>query len=114
MENTILFRLEIIIFFLSLGYFLYYSVEKISQIYCNVRKTIKPSRKISEEKIEKIKKIVEEKKIIKKTKTKSKKVEKKSKKLSKNDSERIIEILKKVRLNTDKQYFDKAKNLLIE
>jgi hypothetical protein len=92
---------------------MYYLGEKIFQIYFNVKKIIKPNRRISEEKMKKIKEIVEEKSI-KNKKEKKNKLEKNIKKINKNESEKIITILKKVRLNTEKNYFDKAKNLIIE
>lgn len=114
MENAFFIRGEIIIFFLSLWYFMYYLLEKTFQIYFNVKKIVNPKRKISDDKIKKIKKISEN--IVKKNneKLKNKKSLKNAKKISKLDLEKISTIIKKVRLNIEKKYFDKAKNLIIE
>jgi hypothetical protein len=61
MENSFFLRIEILIFILSLSYITYYLYEKIVIIFNNIKKIIRPDKKALQNKIEKIKKLEEEK-----------------------------------------------------
>jgi len=61
MENSFFLRIEILIFILSLSYIIYYLYEKIVIIFNNIKNIIRPDKKLLQDKIEKIKKIEEEK-----------------------------------------------------
>jgi predicted tellurium resistance membrane protein TerC len=95
MENTFT-SFEIIIFFLSLFYFLYYILEKFILTYINIKKIIKPDRKTLEEKAEKIKKIANQ------NKDKQEKNKTKTIKISPEQNKKIKEIIKRVQINTSK------------
>jgi hypothetical protein len=95
MENTFI-RIEIIIFFLSFFYFIYYILEKFVLTYINIKKIIKPDRKILEEKAKKIKKIADNNKINQKKKTI------KNKKITAEQQKKIKEIIKRVQINSAK------------
>jgi len=107
MENLLFIRIEILVFLISLLYIFYYIWSKIYSLYFSVKKIVKPEK-------------------IKKRKTALNKVNLKSKnldnKLSKNNDnhlnekkkQRIYEIIKKVKLNSSKWYFDTSKNLIVE
>jgi len=107
MENTFT-RIEIIIFFISLIYVFYYIIEKFILTYVNIKKIIKPDRKILEEKAKKIK----EKAIENKSKQKRKTTN--TIKLSPEQNKKIKEIVKRVQINTAKWYYDTAKSLIVE
>ena len=106
MENSFLFRIEIIIFFSSFFYIIYYLYEKIIIIWKNIKNIIAPDKKHIEKKIEKIKNI--------KNKQDTKEEKNKIKKLTAKDSKKIAEIIKRTKLNKSKWYLDTAKSLIIE
>lgn len=108
MDNTFFLRIEIVIFIISLWYVLYYLNEKILIIFKNIKNIISPDKKPIQNKINKLKKIEEEK-----TKKQKEKVKKESK-ITAKDSKKISEILKRVKLNKSKWYYDTAKSLIIE
>jgi len=107
MEN-IFIKTEIIIFFMSLSYFFYYISEKIVLTYINIKKIIKPDRKILEEKAKKIKEKASQNKLKQKEKTIT------TVNLTQEQSKKIREIIKRVQINASKWYYDTAKNLIIE
>lgn len=108
MENVFFLRVEIIIFIISLSYVIYYLNQKIVTIFKNIKNIIFPDKKINQERINKIKKLEEEKE-------KKEKIKEEVKiKLNINDSKKIAEIIKRVKLNRAKWYFDTAKWLIIE
>ena len=108
MENTFFLRIEIIIFIISLWYVIYYLYEKIAIISKNIKNIISPDKKHIENRIEKIKNIEKNKK---NNKEKTKEI---TKKITAKDSKKIAEILKRVKINKSKWYFDTAKSLVIE
>jgi len=108
MENLIILRTEIIVFLWSLFYFIYYILDKIILTYINVKKIVKPDRKIIEEKAKKIRNIA------KNNKENQTKKEIKTIKLKPEQIKKIKEIIKRVQINTSKWYFDTAKSLIIE
>ncbi len=110
MENTFFFRIEILIFFISLWYVIYYLSEKLLIIINNIKNIISPDKKYIENRIEKIKKL-QNKNTLEKKNTKE---EKKIKITTAKDSKKIAEIIKRVKINKSKWYFDTAKSLIIE
>jgi len=108
MENTFFLRIEIIVFILSLWYITYYLYEKILTIFKNIKNIISPDKKHIENRIEKIKNIDKTKK------EKTKKTEEKTKTITAKDSKKIAEIIKRVKINKSKWYFDTARSLIIE
>jgi len=105
MENYII-KLEIITFFLSLSYIIYYILDKVYITYSNLKKVIKPDRKNLEEKAKKIKEL---------NKNKKQEIKKKvQKKLSPEQAKKIKEIIKRVQINSAKWYYDTAKSLIVE
>jgi len=125
MENIFLLKIEIFIFVISLWYIFYYIWEKIYISYFKFKKIVSPKRDNNIKKDRKNKKIElskNENKLDEKNKKFNKKINTKwkSKKslikclLSEEDKNNIAEILKKVKLNSQKWYFDKARSLIIE
>ena len=108
MENLFLIRTEIIVFFLSFFYIIYYLYDKILITIQNLKNIIAPDKSHIVEKIEKLKEIE------KNEKKQEKKEIKKAKKLNPKETKKISEILKRVKLNKAKWYLDKAKTLIIE
>lgn len=109
MDNLFLLRIEIFIFFSSLFYVIYFISEKLYIMYFNVKKLVKPDKKIMEEKAQKINQILKEKEQNNKENNTDK-----VKKLSEKDSKKVAEILKRVQINSSKWYTDTAKWLIIE
>lgn len=106
MDNIILFRVEVLVFFSSLLYIFYYIFDYLYNVYFNIKNIIKP-----------VKKEKTESNFVKlKIEWKEKNYKKNSNitKLSELDKEKIKEILKKVRWNILKWYVESAKNLVIE
>ena len=109
MANIFLLKLEIIIFFLSFGYVIFFVAEKAYAMYHNLRNIVKPDKKILQDKEDKITKILKDKdKQLQKISKSSRK------KLSEKDFKKVAEILKRVEINAIKWYNDTAKWLLIE
>lgn len=115
MENSFFLRIEILIFILSLSYIIYYLYEKIVIIFNNIKNIIRPDKKLLQDKIEKIKKIEEEKvKMEIESKITKKKKSNENDWITAKESKKIAEIIKRVKLNKTKWYFDVAKSLIIE
>jgi tetratricopeptide (TPR) repeat protein len=110
MENSFFLRIEIIIFFLSLTYIIYYLYEKIVIIFKNIKNIISPTNKSLKSKIDELKKIEEENK----SKSENSKIKVKTESVSREDSKKIWEIIKRSKLNKSKWYFSTAKSLIIE
>lgn len=106
MENLFLLKLEIIIFFMSLFYVIYYMSWKIYETYFKVKSVI-----IKEE-ISNVKTALN--KVDLTTKEKNYKKEKNTKQLTDEEINQLTEILKRVKNNSSKGYFDIAKWLIIE
>lgn len=108
MTNIILLKIEIIIFVLSFWYFVYYIVDKFIYMYFNIKRIVKPDKKLLQEKADKISELLKnrEEKIIEKHELKQK--------LNEKESKKIAEILKRVDINFSKWYIDTAKSLIIE
>ncbi|MDC0506264.1 hypothetical protein OAN96_01565 [Candidatus Gracilibacteria bacterium] len=109
MEHSILLSIEVILFFLSLGFIVYYLGEKF---------IIKKGFNIDNLKARR--NTIIEKKPLRKIVKKAKKgpiansnVTEKSR-ISEKQKLRLIEIAKRVQVNSSKGYFDTAKNLIIE
>lgn len=102
---NIFIKLEIIIFFLSFGYILYYLFHKVYRAYFKVKKVI------HKEEISQVKTALN--KVDLNTKEKNYK-NSENKKLTHQDKEQISELLKRVKLNSTKWYFDTAKSLIVE
>ena len=114
MDNNFFLRIEIIIFFLSFSYIMYYLYEKIIIIFKNVKNIISPTNKSLETKLDQFKKKEKEKKnkdnsIVKEEKNSPKEV-----KISQQDYKKISEIVKRAKLNKSKWYYSAAKALIIE
>jgi predicted membrane protein len=91
MENLLFIKIEIIIFFLSLLYILYYLGSKIYNVYFKVKNKIKPQ------------KIKKRKTALNKVNLKNKNSIKKSEKiLSDNEKKQVDDILQKVKTNASK------------
>lgn len=116
MENLFLFKIEVFIFFISLWYIIYYFWDKIFLYYTKIKKIISPKRenikKLEEQEMWELNeadKKVEENNILVETK-----IEEKPLILTQEDKDKISEILKRVKINSSKWYFEKAKSLIIE
>jgi hypothetical protein len=91
MENLLFIKIEIIIFFLSLLYILYYLGSKIYNVYFKVKNKIKPQN------------IKKRKTALNKVNLKNKNSIKKSEKiLSDNEKKQVDDILQKVKTNASK------------
>lgn len=103
----IFIKFEIIVFFLSFWYILYFWFQKLHKAYFKVKKVVK------KEEISSIKTALN--KVDLNTKEKNYKQSLENKKmLSVEDREHISELIKRVRINSWKWYFDVAKSLIIE
>ncbi len=109
MEHSILLSFEVVLFFLSLGYLIYYLGEKLIMKKWFSFDRFKTRRNIRVEK-------TLEKTIKKKSSKKSQKsaIAKDTSKISEKQKLRLIEIQKRVQINSAKWYFDTAKNLIVE
>lgn len=102
----LLIKLEILFFVLSFIYIIYYFVDKIFVAYRKVKETVSPSKQNLERKVsskislEKPQKVDFE--------------EYKKQKLSEEEKQKLADILKRVRLNSERGYFDTSKSLIIE
>lgn len=129
METSILFKWEILIFFLSLGYIIYYIAHRINTIYLGIKKLFvsenwRQSFKEKEEKQEELQetwwieewseKVEEVKKAPLKVIKDEKKQTIKERNLTQEEREKLSEITKKVKINSSKSYLEKAKSLIIE
>jgi len=115
MENSFFLRVEILVFFLSLFYIVYYLYEEIVVVFKNIKNVISPSNIGLRDKINKIKKVEEDKvkngsKVIKSKKSNSST----NSRITSKESKKISEIIKKVKLNKTKWCFGAAKALIIE
>lgn len=106
MENLFLLKLEVVIFFLSLFYVLYYMSWKLYKTYFRVKNVI------VKEEISNVKTALN--KVDLNTKEKNYKKEKNTKQLTDEEINQLTELLKRVKNNSSKWYFDTAKWLIIE
>lgn len=106
MENLFLLKLEILIFFLSFFYLLYYMSWKIYKTYFKVKNVI-----IKEE-ISNVKTALNI--VDLNTKEKNYKKDKNNKQLTDEEINQLTELLKRVKNNASKWYFDTAKWIIIE
>lgn len=106
MENLFFLKLEIVVFILSFIYLIYYMSWKIYKAYFKVKNVI-----IKEE-------IATKKTALNKvdlnTKEKNYKKEKNTKQLTDEEINQLTELLKRVKNNSSKWYFDTAKWIIIE
>lgn len=115
MTYTLLLKFEVILLLLSGGYILFYIWNYITRVFLNVKKIVSPSTTVNtknwtgEE---------ENKNIIKVTKNEWESLKreelKKEKKLSEDEKNKLLEVIKKVRVNTSKSYYEAAKSLIVE
>lgn len=107
MENLLFIKIEIFILILSFLYILYYLGSKLFILYFKFKKVINPVKiKNKKTALNKIK--------LNSNKSDSISKNKKIKKISSNDKEKIIDIIKRVKMNSAKWYFDFSKNLIVE
>lgn len=107
MGNLFFIKLEIYIFILSLLYLLYYSSTKFYVIYFKLKKIIKP------EKIENKKSALN--RVSLNTNTRESVVKKNEDvKISQENKDKLVDIVKRVKINSSKWYYDFAKNLIVE
>lgn len=121
MESAGLLRVEIITMFLSMGYVVYFFLEKAYFTYKKLHMMVKPvsSSEIntSQENSEGVAEENKPSKPLKVTKDDSKidvKSYTKDKNLSEEDKNRLLETIKKVKINSSKGYYETAKSLIIE
>ncbi len=109
MENLILLRIELLLFISSLSYSIYYGFSYIYYIFNKIKNII--SSPIDKSEIKNVQ-IVN---INKEThKTNLQKNTLNSINLSEEEKLKIVEILKRIKVNIEKWYYDKAKILIIE
>lgn len=100
-------KIEVIVFFLSLWYIIYFSLNKLHKAYFKVKKAVVP------EEIYTVKTALN--KVDLNTKEKNYKINEEAKKsISPEERLQIIEIVKRVKINSTKWYFDTAKALIVE
>ncbi len=121
MEGTMIFRIEIITFFLSLWYVFYYIGYKIFWVYFRIKNIVAPEKQELPQIVNEDGTIEEEIKEERKPMIVDKKEEKsdigaytKEKNLTPEEKEKLSEIIKRVKLNTSKWYYEKAKALIVE
>ena len=106
MQNLIFLKIEIIILLLSFFYVLCYLWEKLYKAFFKVKKVIK------KDEISTVKTALN--KVDLNTKEKSYKKDASEKKLSDIEKTKLVEIVRRVKTNSLKWYFDTAKWLIIE
>lgn len=105
---NIFLKFEVIIFFITFAYTIYYIFHRIYTVYFDVKKIVSPTKWYDKEKVSKIL-INREKLQDHYKKDNSSKI-----KLSDSNKQKIIEIIKKIKINSAKWYFDASKNLIVE
>ncbi|MDD2871468.1 MAG: hypothetical protein PHS49_05750 [Candidatus Gracilibacteria bacterium] len=107
MENLLFIKFEIIILILSFFYILYFSSAKIFQIYFKVKRVINPE-KIENKKsaLNKVSLNLNDREIEPKKSEETK--------LTHENKEKVTDIIKRVKINVTKGYYDFAKNLIVE
>ena len=106
MESSIFLKFEIIIMFISFWYIIYYVFDRMTSVYSKVKKIITPSKKIVKKEFKKIN--------IASKEANYKKDHSIIHNLSHENKDKLIEILKRVKLNRTKWYFDVARTLIVE
>lgn len=107
MGNLFFIKLEIITFFLSLWYLLYYSSSKFYVIYFKLKKIIKPEKiENTKSALNKVSLNTDAREIV------AKKTD--DIKLSQENKDKLTDIIKRVKINTSKWFYDFAKNLIVE
>lgn len=104
METSIFVKIEIIIFFLSFLYVIYFFWEKLYNAYFHVKKIVEPKKSIPRKKKSKKLKISQE----------NNKQSIEAVKLSDQDKQKLIDIVKRVKINASKGYFDTARHIIVE
>lgn len=107
MENLLFIKIEIFVFIFSFLFISYYLIDVFLKTYIKIKKKVKPE------------KIENTKTALNKVNLTSKKDSEISKnrdinKISEEDKHKVSEILKRVKINSWKWYFDTAKNLIVE
>ncbi|MFA5917218.1 MAG: CDC27 family protein [Candidatus Gracilibacteria bacterium] len=109
MENLILLRIELLLFISSLSYSIYYGFSYIYNIFNKIKNIV--SSPINKSEVKNVHVI----NINKEThKTNLQKNSLNSINLSEEEKLKIVEILKRIKVNIEKGYYDKAKILIIE
>lgn len=107
MGNLFFIKLEIYTFLLSFWYLLYYSSTKFYVVYYKLKKIIKP------EKIENTKSALN--KVSLNTDAREAVAKKTEEvKLTQENKDKLVDIIKRVKINTSKWFYDFAKNLIVE
>ena len=108
MENTFFLKIEILFFFISLFYILYYFWIKLFSFSFKIKKVLKT------ENINANKTALNKINIVNKSEKVETNATNKQNKLSDSDKQKIADIVKRVKLNSTKWYFDTSKNLIVE
>ncbi len=104
METSIFVKIEIIIFFLSFIYAIFFVLEKIYRAYFHVKKIVEPKK--SKPRKKKSKKL----KISKQDTQQEVQVVK----ISDQDKQKLIDIVKRAKINASKWYFETARHIIVE
>lgn len=99
-------KFEIVILLLSFAYIVYYSFQKLCRAYFKVKNVVAPTE------ISTVKTALN--KVDLNTKEKNYKAPENKKVLTADDRHQIAELIKRVKVNSTKWYFDTAKSLIIE
>lgn len=115
MTYSLLLKFEVILLILSSGYILFYAWNYIARVYFNIKKIVSPPSTnnwknwvIEEENRNAIKVTKNEGASLKREELK------KEKKFTEDEKNKLQEIIKKVRVNTSKSYYEAAKSLIVE
>ncbi len=133
MEGTIIFKIEILTFFLSLWYLFYYLGYKLWEIYFKIKTIVTPKSGEKQETIQvqivsedseenpqenlELQDLQEENRpmlVDKKEEKTDVEAYTKEKNLTPEEKEKLQEIIKRVKMNTSKGYFDTARGLIVE
>ncbi len=109
MENLILLRIELLFFISSLSYSIYYGFSYFYSIFNKIKKIVSSPKNTDEVKNVQIININKET-----HKTNLQKNSINYTNLSEEEKLKISEILKRIKVNTEKWYYDKSKILIIE
>lgn len=105
--NLVLFQIEVIIFFVSILYILYFLWWKIFWIFVSVRKILWLGKGRSDKPVTKVQ--ISEDRNLHATSYVAQKYQ-----ISVEDKNKVSELLKKIKINISKWEYDLAKNLIVE
>lgn len=109
MDNLVILRIELFIFISSLTYSVYYLANYFLNIFNKIKKLVVQPKKVSSDSIQTVNVNKEKSKVsIKKT------YDWAIKNLTDEERVKISEIMKRVKINIEKGYYDTARTLIIE